>query len=75
MSYRYKLDFEKLKIKNIYAKKQTVMFITEENHIYIKGSSFLDFDDKNFIKICDSFPEEIKQIDLGNEHIMLLTSK
>ena len=72
---KFEMDFEKLRIKNIFAKKQTSMFITEDNDIYIKGPSFFNFDDENFERICESFPEEIKQIDLGNEHVILLTGK
>lgn len=68
------LKFEKLKIKSIYAKKNTTLFVTEDNSIYIKGSTFCNFDDIKFKLISKKFPKDISSIEFGNEHILLLTS-
>jgi len=68
------LNFEKLKIQKLIAKKNTSLFITEDNSIYIRGASFFNFDDEKFHSICKKFEKNIHTIDLGNEHIILLTS-
>lgn len=69
------LNFEELKIKKIYSKKNSSLLLTEDNSLYIKGSNFLNFNDEKFTKIASKFNKEIKSLELGNEHIILLTSK
>jgi len=69
------LNFAELKIKKIMAKKNTSLFVTEDNSIYIRGASFFNYDDEKFHAICKKFEKQIHSIDSGNEHLILLTSK
>jgi len=68
------LNFEKLRIMKIYAKKNTALFVTEDNSIYIRGTSFCNYEDEKFYPISLNFEKEILSIELGIEHILLLTS-
>ena len=72
--YQFNLDFENLRIVKIISKKNTTILLTENNSIYLKGSSFLNFEDEKFNLISSKFNKDIETIDLGNEHIIILTS-